>query len=186
MSKKIMEDGGYFPDELNDLKNDDNDDNNEQLELKTFTNTSYDEEEEQNSSFGGTDEKQPLLKKDREIKEAEEEIRNARPRSDFKQFLKFLQDVGKGIKLPAIKLLGRKGAATYVLIDGEFRQFKEGRIGSKLRDGQLKTALGPTREEILEENKRENKMSEELKKKKMEERKSIADNPTNTPEEKAR
>ena len=181
----------FDPTELNKTKDDDdNRDNDDTLYMTPpKTSTSYqnpgydDEEEDEETSFGGIRENQPLLKKMREKEEAEDGIKVAYPRPKFQKFMAYLKDIGQGIKLPTIKLPGRSNAAEYVLRGGEFRNFK---TGAKLPDGQLKNALGPRAEEIVEENDREIKKMKELQNKNREERKFLNDKPLKTPEETSR
>ena len=179
-----MELGDLDPTELNEPKdNDDDYDGAIEMDPIAVTSTNYNDDEEEETPFGGINENDPLFKKIKEKKEVEDDIKIVYPKSKFQHFITFLRDIGGGIKLPAIKLAGRSNAATYVLKGSEFRNLKS---GAKLPDGQLKNFLGPRAEEILKENDRENEKTKELQNKKRAEKKFLEEKPLKTPEERTR
>ena len=178
-----MAEGGYLPledldpTELNETK-DDNDDIDEQnMELDTISSTTHlidPANKEAETSFGGINER--LKGK----KEAEDDIKIVYPKPKFENFVTFLQDIGEGIKLPAIKLSNRINAATYVLRGSEFRNLK---TKAKLPDGFLKKSLGPRAEDIIEDINNEIDKKKETLDKKIEKKKFLENNPLRTPEE---
>ena len=184
-----MAEGGYSPEDLDPTKlnetgnNDDDDYAWDGMGLKTFSSTSqqnnyYEEEEE--TPIDGINEKWPLLgSKINEQEESENEIKRIYPRSKFKNFLSSLKDIGAGIKVPTISL-NRKGAAKYVLLDGEFQNEK---TGSKKLPDALKDALGKRAEDIVEDIDIEIKKKKETLNKKIERAKFLEDKPLKTPEE---
>ena len=85
-----------------------------------------------------------------------------------------------GIKKPAIKIKNKSNAAEYVLMDGEFRNFT---TNSKKLPDQLKNALGPRAEDVVEEMDIEITKKKETLNKKIERVKFLEDKPLKTPEE---
>ena len=157
----------------------------ENMEMDPVSSTTriieLDDEEEEETSFGGVG----AYEYDARMKDqdyAEKEIKKYYPRADTSKFITFLKDIGKGIKVPTISL-NRRGAAEYVLIDGEFKNFK---TKSKKLPDKLKNALGPRAEEIVEDNDREITKIKESQNKKKEERKFLVDKQMKTPEESSR
>ena len=186
-----MAEGGDIPDEsFNpfDTSADlgDHDDDNT-LYMSSLANTStthpIDPYEEDETSFGGINEKQPLL--DARMKDqddAEKEIKNYYPRADTSKFITFFKDIGDGIKTIVVNLR-RGNPSDYVLLDGELQSLK---TKSKKLPDQLKNALGPRAEEVVEANDVEIAKIKESQNKKKEEIKFLRNKPLNIPEDSSR
>ena len=184
-----MEEGGIELDNLGLDKTEDNDEDNDEdvdnniittTSTSTFPNPAFDDEE-QETSFN---EKSPLLvNKNKELESAEEVIKKVRPRAKLKQFLSFFQRTRSGIELPAIE--GPSGGIYVYTGNDEFRRYdkKTGEIKEKLKPGKLKTDLGPSRGEIVEQLNSEIVKKKEKQNERLERKKALDNKPNKTQEE---